>query len=396
MRADVERVADELGDRPTKDEYDQHGVHSATTVAERFGDGSWLDALDALGFEATDRRGQQRVIPTDEWRADVERVADDLGRAPTYDEYAERGGHATQTVATRFGDGSWLDALDELGHEKRGDANSIEDGALGADVRRVAEEVGHPPLRKEYYERGEYSGRVVASRLGDGSWVNALDTLGFDVEDGRRVGPVSSDELRADVERVAADLGRPPTSTEYTERGDHSYSTVAERFGDGSWVAAIHALGFDVSAYGRQVSESQTIAFLREHGPSPTPELPTKSPSRKDSWKGCRLVKATAFSAAQDVSGESTARTGVAYLADEHEPEAVVRAVIDANPHVLTATKGALTRRFGNHSSALKEAWRDIAARRSALGQRRRDARFWSSVLLTELSVTVRPGPARR
>lgn len=180
----------------------------------------------------------------------------------------------------------------------RGDAYSIEDATLRADVQRVTEELGRPPLRAEYYEHGTNSGHAVASRLGDGAFVDALIDLGFDIQDGRRVGPVSSDELRADVERVATVLGQPPSSTEYTARGEHAYSTVAERFGDGSWVAAIDELRYDVSTYGQQVSELQTIAYLREHGLSPNTELPNKAPSPKDRRNGYRVVKSWALSGA--------------------------------------------------------------------------------------------------
>lgn len=54
---------------------------------------------------------------------------------------------------------------------------------------------------------------------------------------------IPDEEIRRDVERVARDLGRRPSSNEYERYGEFSASPVRSRWGMGSWVRAMDALG---------------------------------------------------------------------------------------------------------------------------------------------------------
>lgn len=49
VRADLRRVARELGSVPTRAEYDGHGAYHSETVRSRIGDGSWARALESVG-----------------------------------------------------------------------------------------------------------------------------------------------------------------------------------------------------------------------------------------------------------------------------------------------------------------------------------------------------------
>lgn len=119
-------------------------------------------------------------------------------------------------------------------------ANKIPDVALRADVERVADIVGHPPTIEEYREHGDYAYLTVVRRFDGSSWPGAMRALGYDYE----ASSIDRADLVADVERVAEELGRPPRSNEYQERGKYGHTTVCRRFGGGSWEAAMQELGY--------------------------------------------------------------------------------------------------------------------------------------------------------
>lgn len=53
LRADLQTLADDLGHTPTSTDMNEHGSHSATTYTRRFG--SWDDALNAADLDSPDR-----------------------------------------------------------------------------------------------------------------------------------------------------------------------------------------------------------------------------------------------------------------------------------------------------------------------------------------------------
>lgn len=175
LRADLERVIDELGRPPKWGEYDEHGKYSAVTVAGRLGDGAWADTIRAVDHEPQGRSH----IPESDLHGDLERVIDALGRSPTLEEYTTQGQYAGQTLARRFGDGSWRDALRALGHEPHGPEQQLSEADLRSDLERVANSLGEPPTSTEYKEHGEYGVATVSRRLGDGSWSDAMQTLEY-------------------------------------------------------------------------------------------------------------------------------------------------------------------------------------------------------------------------
>lgn len=63
----------------------------------------------------------------------------------------------------------------------------IDKSELLDDLRRVAEEVGHPPTRIEYDDSGEYSYQTLINRFGDahpiGGWTAVLREAGMNPGD---------------------------------------------------------------------------------------------------------------------------------------------------------------------------------------------------------------------
>lgn len=170
-----------------------------------------------------------------------------MGRPPTRAEFADRsdGEVEPQTVANQFGNELWRAALANLGYDVSDHRapDAIPEDALREDMARVVEDLGHVPTVLEYDDHGKFSAQTIGNRFGAGSWRDALEALGYPWQesDGPRI---SAETLRTDVHRVVEELGTIPTKREYEASGTHSPRTVAERFGDGSWVAALHDLGY--------------------------------------------------------------------------------------------------------------------------------------------------------
>jgi hypothetical protein len=106
LLADMRRVGHENGGVLPLSHYEQHGNHSASTIAHRFG--SWGAALQAAGLPTnTDRR-----ISDEELLENLANVWRTLGRQPLSSELVKAEGvsrFSKSTYATRFG--SWTKAL---------------------------------------------------------------------------------------------------------------------------------------------------------------------------------------------------------------------------------------------------------------------------------------------
>ena len=110
--------------------------------------------------------------------------------------------------------------------------NKIPEGGLIAELRRLADELGHTPSVSEMNELGEYSHMPYVQRYG--SWSDAVEAAGFESNNpGRRI---PEEELLDEIRRLAQELGRGPTSREMDGCGRFSRGTYANRFE--SWTAA--------------------------------------------------------------------------------------------------------------------------------------------------------------
>lgn len=242
LRADVHEVADTMDRPPTQEEYTRLGRYSPDAVADRFGDGSWLDALETLGYDLDDR---DRTCSADELRRDLAAVADQLGRAPTSVEYKAHGEYSPITVARRFGSGTWTDALQALGYDPSArDDERTPLGPVRDALDRVRNELGRVPTKREFAERTEFDPQTLANEYGNGLWKGTLDVLGYDASEVEPPHVIPDRALRADLERVVAELDRVPTAAEYDDRGEYAAQTIGNRFGSGSWLAALDLLGY--------------------------------------------------------------------------------------------------------------------------------------------------------
>ena len=131
-------------------------------------------------------------------------------------------------------------------------------------------------------DQGAYASATYKNRFG--SWTAALVEVFDDVTpplsareppDGTRLTPgnsgsgprVSEDDLLADLQALANDLGRSPTSKDMRKHGSHSTSTYMRRFE--SWSDALEAADLDPPDR-NTITDDELIADLHRLGRSPS------------------------------------------------------------------------------------------------------------------------------
>ncbi|WP_155118167.1 homing endonuclease associated repeat-containing protein [Halorubrum sp. T3] len=105
------------------------------------------------------------------------------------------------------------------------------------DIRRVADKLGKPPTAKEMSEHGEYSQRVCQNKFG--SWNEALREAGYAPN---RKFRLTDQDLVDEIDRLAEQFGRPPSSGEMDRVGEYHRWTYDHRFG--GWEEALTEAGF--------------------------------------------------------------------------------------------------------------------------------------------------------
>ncbi len=109
---------------------------------------------------------------------------------------------------------------------------------LLAELRRVARLLGKIPSMDEFRRESKVSPVTVATRFG--GWKKALASAGFDP---KKAGLTYQDiEMVEELRRVASELSRTPSTTEFDERSQMRSSTLIQRLG-GSWEAACRTAG---------------------------------------------------------------------------------------------------------------------------------------------------------
>lgn len=223
---DLKRVAEELDKTPSINEYNKHGEYSNCTITNRFG--SWNEAMAAIGLEQNERKTK---IDTKKLLLDLKRVANEIERAPLKSEYQEHGEYSTNPFDSRFE--SWEAALNAIGRESCVPVR-IKKQDLFEDLDRVANQLKKAPRQEEYDEYGKYSIETFRNRFG--SWNDAIVAIGR-----KPNANLSREHLLIDLEQVADKLQKAPTIEEYNEHGKYSSHTYYNHFD--SWNDAIIKIG---------------------------------------------------------------------------------------------------------------------------------------------------------
>lgn len=244
LLADLHGVTESLGRVPTRPEFAERGEHAPSTYDRRFG--SWSAAVEAAGLSDRARHTYRRDVPEADLLAEVERMAGVLGRAPTAAEMDALGEYSERTYRERFG--SWSGALREAGYDvpadgRRGGGRRVDDDALLAELRNLAERFGRPPKFEEMWKEGDHSPTTYRRRFG--SWSAALSAAGLEPRRFRSE-RIPNRRLVREVRRLAGRLDAIPRKRDMDERGRYSGSTYYNRYG--SWDGALAAAGLSPAA----------------------------------------------------------------------------------------------------------------------------------------------------
>jgi hypothetical protein len=199
----------------------------------------------------------------DELIQSIKSLADDLGGTPSQDQYEQEGKASASTLAARFG--SFNEAMEAAGLDTTapGGGDKYTDIRLKQDIRRVADELGHPPSIAEYNRDGIATDDTLNRRFG--SYSEAIREAGFEpIPNGGKEEQFTDNELIQDINRVAELVGRSPTHSEYDTYGEAHSSTLHKRFG--GYKKAISAAGFEPIPNGgkeEQFTDSELIQQLR-------------------------------------------------------------------------------------------------------------------------------------
>jgi len=169
LLADLKSVADIVGETPSEREYSNYGEYSVKTYCKRFG--GWNSALQAAGFEPNVEMNlsEETLITA------LQGFAEKLGRPPTTDEMDRSGPYTTNSYKRAFG--TWNRAL----RQARLEVHSVWDVSeedLISELNSLAEELSHVPRKDEMRNQGKWSAAVYQERFG--SWNEALRAAGFE------------------------------------------------------------------------------------------------------------------------------------------------------------------------------------------------------------------------
>ncbi|NLV02937.1 HNH endonuclease [Haloferax alexandrinus] len=147
LKTELRRFTEQLGRPPTRDEMEADGTYSATAYCNEFG--SWSNGIRSIGHKPA----QEGRVPDEALIESIRNLANELGRVPTAPEMDEQGAYSQRTCANRFG--SWANAVHEAGLEPAGKQN-IPTPELLAEIDRLASELGHAPTVGEMNSEGQY------------------------------------------------------------------------------------------------------------------------------------------------------------------------------------------------------------------------------------------------
>lgn len=235
---ELHRLASE-NSPPTTDEMDEEGTFSARTYIDRFG--SWNEALEAAGYEP-----HLEVVDAskEDLIDEIKRLHEELGRVPTTRDMQEHGDYTASRYFSTFE--SWNTAVEEAGltpHERwtTPDELRISASELLSELRRVADIVDGRPTTEDMNEYGEYGTKPYYNRFD--SWNRAVELAGFEPFTGTSEDIYSTEELITELQRLAEDRGRPPTTEDMWEHGRISTQPFVKRFG--SWIDALREAGIE-------------------------------------------------------------------------------------------------------------------------------------------------------
>jgi hypothetical protein len=246
LLADLAEVADNLGETPTRDQYNEHGDFHGDTLGNRFG--SFGTALKEIGYEPN----RKQPVSDTELILDIQRVAKVIGGPPTYDQYGTHGRFSAVTLKYHFG--SYNESIRAAGYTPVREVN-IADEVLLKDIKKVQKKVSETPTVMQYNEYGTYHADTLYRRFG--SYNTALREAGYYPN---QYQDIPSSDLLSDIREHSDERGRAPTSPNYNERGKYTAKTIIKRYG--TWSNAVEAAECEPPSY-HHYSDEQLLRELQ-------------------------------------------------------------------------------------------------------------------------------------
>lgn len=223
---EVKRVASELEESPTKEEFSEHAKFSVGPYNDRFE--GWDRALEAAGLKPN----RHDNVTRDELIKEIERLHEETGETPTVSMLKERGRHSVYSFYNLFE--SWDAALEECGFTSETGGIEYSKEELLNELRRLADELDRTPTTVQMTRLGEYG--TGAYQRNFGSWNDALREVGLELN---VRSDIPRDSLLEELRHLFNRLGRSPTREEVAEMSKYSAEPYKREFG--SWNDALRA-----------------------------------------------------------------------------------------------------------------------------------------------------------
>jgi len=257
---DLRRVANELEKVPSGREYQEHGNHSLRTMRRAFG--TWVKARKKAGLEGGPSKN--KAIDKEELLADLRRVADELEKTPTEEDYRQHGKYSMGPIRSKFE--TLADARVQAGLEL-GKKNGISKSEIIKDIKSVVQELEKIPSKAEYSKHGNFTAQTAYKKFG--SWTAAREAAGLEG------GPTKNEyvpetDVIEDLKRVAEEIDESPSQEQYNQHGEFSEGVVHARFE--TWNDGLEAAGLETTpkrvTTEEYIQDIQKVAEKTGHTPS--------------------------------------------------------------------------------------------------------------------------------
>lgn len=230
---------------------------------------------------------------------------------------------------------------------------------LITELQRLADELGRIPAQRDMTQHGAHSTKTYQKKFG--SWNEALKQAGLEINEEQNV---TKFDLRDELERLADELERTPTSRDMAKDGTYGVSTYLNKFG--SWNDAVREVGLEPTRE-RNVPREDLIREIQRLAEK-LGGTPTVTEMRQH---GCYGV--STYSNEFGTWNNALETAGVGTNKEKNVPKSDLLAEIHSlsedlgrTPSALSMSKkggysvGTYERRFGSWNEALREAGLEI------------------------------------
>ena len=176
-----------------------------------------------------------KKVPREDLIQELQRLREELGRTPKLTDLEERSEYSRGPFYREFG--NWNSALEAVDFEKNKRVNVTREELIAA-LHELADELGRVPTREDMNKHGAFSRGPYDREFG--GWNEALRAGGYDVN---KPAKLTREELAAELERLAGELGHAPRKEDMNELGKYSVRAYLREW-DG-WNHALRENGYE-------------------------------------------------------------------------------------------------------------------------------------------------------